>query len=582
MTRRLGVPLFALAVAGVVLGPMLRPGFPLRFDLVSVPEPALGRDAWGLGDGLPRAVPLDAVTALLARVLPDAWLTQLIALAALGLAGAGAARLVAGGSAGPTDPARSAGLPGELLAAFVAVWNPFVTEQLAIGHVPHLVAYGALPWVGLCSYRVGQTPSVTAWARATLVVAVGSITPGGGALCLLGCLAGLIAGGRWSRWGLATALTGVALQLPWVLAGIGATRSGQAGEAAGADAFALRSETGWGRIVDALGQGGMWNASALPESRFTGLARVSTVLFVVLGLTGLATVRRAGVPGRIFAAGAAVVGLTFLVAVLPVLPGGAGALTWAEDVVPGAGLLRDGHRWLAPLAIGTAVLSGFSLLGLPRGPATSYRAAAALFAGLVVVASLPDLGLGLAGRLRTWTYAPDYAGAARELDRAGAASCVLILPWSAFRDFGWTDHRTVLDPLPRMLAAPTVVTRALRVSGTLLPQEGRQARAVDAALADSRLSEAELRSAGIGWVVVERGTSGRLPELPRTLSRVSTGPGLTLYRLPRPAAAPAPGSARTALAATGFTSYFGSMVAAAMALALVTVRRILGTRSRDR
>ena len=68
-TRRDRTPwparLLALGIALVVTGPALGPGFVLLRDMVFVPRQDLDLDALGLSGGLPRAVPVDAVTALL-------------------------------------------------------------------------------------------------------------------------------------------------------------------------------------------------------------------------------------------------------------------------------------------------------------------------------------------------------------------------------------------------------------------------------------------------------------------------------------------------------------------------------------
>jgi hypothetical protein len=548
-------PVVSLATAVVVLGPMLLPGYPLRYDLVTVPRPVLGEDALGLGDRLPRAIPLDGATAALALVLPDAVVTQVLALLALTLAGWGAARLT---------PAR---LPGRLVAAFVALWNPFVLEQLAIGHVPHLFAYGALPWAALCGHRLarggGPGPGATplAWAGLVGAVGLGSLTPGGGVLCVVAALAGLLSGavggdaGRWRRVaaGLAPA---AALQLPWLVAGLlHPAAPGTAGADDGLSLFALRSETGWGRLVDALGLAGMWNAQSLPDSRGTVLARASTVLVVALALAGAPAVARLWRAGRrpeILAAGAAAA-LGYLIAVLPVLPGGSALLRVLVDAVPGAGLLRDGHRWLALPAVGVAVLAGLAVDGVARlhegggarlaGPQAAP--AAAVLVALLAVATMPDLAGGLLGRLQARHYPADWAAARAVLDRSDDRARVLVLPWSAFRRFPWTGPDPVLDPAPRLLPRQAVVSDALRVGDARVPEEGEGARAVAAALGDGELSDAELRALDVGWVLVERTTPGEPPGLPPDWRPAFAGPELELLRAPDPLpAAPRAGTVR--------------------------------------
>ena len=535
---------FALAVA--VLGPMLRPGSPLRYDLVSVPRPVLTPDALGLGDRLPRAVPLDAASWLLGQIL-GGWVSQGLALTALLLAGWGAARLVGG------RPGWSA---GRMVATVVAVCNPFVLEQLAIGHVPHLVSYGVLPWAALAGHRLasGRAPALPAAAGLSAVLLLGSLTPGGGLLCAGAALAGLLVGGR-RRGGrlVAGGLLVAIAQTPWLVAGLAhpGLRSGT-GPADRADVgqFAVRAETSAGRTVDVLGLGGMWNAAALPASRHTVLALLSTMLLIGLALIGLWVAVRDPARRPALVAGGVLAAAGYLIALLPVLPGGSALLARLVQSIPAAGLLRDGHRWLAWPAIGIAVLCGYATdrigaglagryqVGVPAAQVVLPAAAAVLLSGLVV-ATVPDLFGAVAGRLTARQYPADWATARTTLAAATDSSRLLVLPWQPFRRFDWTAAGTVLDPAPRYLPREAVVSDALRVGGRTLPEEGPLARQLAAALADDRLTEPELRSAAIGWVLIERGTPGRLPVLP-TVVPVLDGPDLQLSRLPGALPEPVP------------------------------------------
>lgn len=534
----------AAVVGAVVLGPALRPGYLLRYDLVSVPGPVLGDDALGVGDRLPRAVPWDAVVAVLARVLPDALVTQVLTLLALTAAGAGTARL-----------ARAAG-PGRWIALLVAVWNPFVLEQLAIGHVPHLLGYAAVPWVavgahGLLAGRAG------AWPTLAGACVAGSVTPGGGLLCVGTAAAVVVAGvcggalrGAPGRAGAAAALTAVltamVTQLPWVVAGrLHPALAAPPAEAV--DAFATRAETAAGVVVDVLGLGGLWAPGPLPASRTTWLALGSTVVLLGLAAAGLPGLRRevrrdpARGRGPLVVAGAALVAVGYLVALLPHLLGGRDVLLLLAQGVPGGGLLRDGHRWLAWPALGVAVLAGFGAAALAGAAGRRSRGAVPAVPVLVLVASAvvavaPDLALGLGGRLVPVTYPRDWARVRAALDAADPVAGpdrVLVLPWQPFRRFAWSGPAPVLDPAPRMLPRPALVDDALSVRGVRLPAEGAGARAVTADLADGVLTADELARLGVGWVLVERGTPGRLPVLPAAplVRAVVDGPDALLLQV---------------------------------------------------
>jgi hypothetical protein len=327
----------------------------------------------------------------------------------------------------------------------------------------------------------------------------------------------------------------------------------------------------------------MWNAQALPDSRGTVLAQASTVLvaaFVLGGLPGLARLWRAGHRPEV-TAGILAVATGYVVAVLPVLPGGSAVLRVLVEAVPGAGLLRDGHRWLALPAIGVAVLAGLAVDGLARwlerrlrpGSSTGTAAAVAVLAVCLTVATMPDLAGGLLGRLQARHYPADWAAARAVLDASDDRARVLVLPWQTFRRFPWAGPDTVLDPAPRLLPRQAVVSDALRVGDARVGEEGVGARAVAAALADGSLDDAELRALDVGWVLVERTTPGAVPRLPATWRPAYAGPELELLRAPDPLPAAPRATTARAVTVVGAQLLALSLLLAAAALAVRWARR---------
>src|SRR5689334_21068257 len=146
LTGEAPVMAWALALALLVLGPALGPGFLLVRDMVWVPDLALVSDALGLGSGLPRAVPSDAVVAVLDEVVPGMWLQKVVLVLALAGGGVGAARLL------DRDDER-AGLVVRLVAVTVYGWNALVAERLLMGAWPVLVGYAVLPWLLVAARR---------------------------------------------------------------------------------------------------------------------------------------------------------------------------------------------------------------------------------------------------------------------------------------------------------------------------------------------------------------------------------------------------------------------------------------------
>ena len=174
---------WACLLALLLLGPVLLPGLVLSYDMVWVPDLTLRPDFWGLGSGLPRAVPSDAVVAVLDQVLPGALLQKVVLVGSLVGAGLGADRLVRERS--------DAGVAARLAAVSVYQWSPFVAERLLIGHWPMLLCLAVLPWVLVAGGQwreAGRFP-----VRLLVLVPLGSLSASAGlatAVALLVAVAG--------------------------------------------------------------------------------------------------------------------------------------------------------------------------------------------------------------------------------------------------------------------------------------------------------------------------------------------------------------------------------------------------------
>lgn len=131
---------WSLVLTVAVLGPFLvSPGYLLFRDAVSTPRSFLTDSALGLSDAAARAVPQDALLAWVSTVVDGGVAVTALLVASLWAAGWGAARLVA--VVLPTS-----GTGARLVAATVAIWNPYVAERLLQGHWSLLAGYAALPW----------------------------------------------------------------------------------------------------------------------------------------------------------------------------------------------------------------------------------------------------------------------------------------------------------------------------------------------------------------------------------------------------------------------------------------------------
>ncbi len=471
--------LWGLLLALLVCAPLLRPGYVLTYDMVWVPHLDLDRlEVWGLGSALPRAVPSDAVVALLGSVVPGAVVQRFVLVAVFVVGAVGAARLV------PSVP-----LPARLVAATFYVWNPFVAERLVLGQWPLLVGYAALPWL------IGALWGDRArWGAVTLALAALALTPVGG---VLGLVAAWITGWRHGPLRLA-ALTG-AVNAPWIVAGLlssAATRS----DPAGAVAFAVQSDGPLGRLWSALSLGGIWNGDVVPATRDLW----TTALLVLVGWAVMALGVRFWPSddrvGRARLAALAAVGLAVAVAgwVLP------GLVQWWVESVPAGGLVRDGTRFLA-------LLAPFSAVALAHGAARILRSIPShptrrFVAGLLVflpLASLPDLAYGVSGRLDPVEYPSAWTEMREEISASDVTGDLLVLPFAPYRAPDFNEGRPVLDPAGRYFDRTSVVSDDLVVSGLTIRGEDPRVDDIIGVLSSGRVDPDLLRQRGVGLVLVD-------------------------------------------------------------------------------
>lgn len=475
---REGIVLQWSALLALLVGlPWFRPGYVLSYDMVWVPRLALDRsDLWGLGSALPRAVPSDALVAVLGAGLDAQLVQRLVLLGALVLAGVGGARLVPG-----------LGTAGRLAAATLAVWNPYVLERLAIGQWPMLLGYAGVLWLLAEGRRDDPRPRVV-----VLALAGTALTPAGG---LMGLAAGLLAGRRLGA--ARVVLLAAVLNAPWVVASV--LRGGVDADPLGVAAFALRAEGSLGHVGTALSLGGIWNADVVPDGRGTGLSLVLTAVLWAVALVGLATLARRDRTTLAVLGPTAVVGLAVALA-------GWAAPDALEELVGrfgAAALLRDGSRYLALVA--PLLVAGFAVgtdVAVVAAARRRLAAVPAVVGVLLPLALLPALANGIGGRLEPVRYPAAWETARDLVARSDARGDLLVLPFTAYRAPAWNDGRPVLDPAGRYFDRTTVTDDRLVVRGRTVAGEDPRAAQVRRALRSRDVPRA-LARLGIGLVVLD-------------------------------------------------------------------------------
>ena len=485
MSRNRSGFLLGVALALLLLAPLLGQGVVLSRDMVFVDGIPLGRQLLGV-EGVPRAVPSDLVVALGSRLLGAGLFQDLVLVALVVVAVWGAVRLA------PTRSTLAACAAGTAYG-----WAPYLHERLLLGQWALLLGWAVLPWAVAAArdWRDGLPgrPAV-AWLS---VAALG----GASAVLLVGLV--LVVCGRPVRALLAT----LVLSLPWVVPSLlGAVA---AGDPDGVAAFAARSDTSLGVVGSLLTGGGVWAPAAVPPGRSAGV-----VVGVALLVAAAAGARH--LPRRWVVAG----GLGLLLSLLGHVAGG--LLRWAVVNVPATGLLRDGQKWLAPFVLLVALGLAVAVDRLPR--------AALLLAVLAPLAALPGAAWAEGGRLQASSVPGDWQQVTQQ-----ARGEVLVLPWTLYRAFPWNGHRTVLDPATKLLRRP-VVNDDLPLTRGDVAGEDPLARRLNLAVGSGGALLPDLQAHGVDQVLVERTTrgydAGTAERQTRGLRLVAQTAELALYDVP--------------------------------------------------
>ncbi|PPJ32712.1 hypothetical protein C5E45_20895 [Nocardia nova] len=602
-------------------------------DGVSTPRSYATDAALGLGDAAPRAVPQDGLLAALSVVVDGGIVVKAIMVLALTAAGWGAARL--------TRTLLRASLAPQLVAATVAIWNPYVAERLLQGHWSLLAGYAALPWTVVLTQRIragsarmplGDAPEhagavdhrprrgpLGPWLMLGGVLAAAGLTPTGS---LLAGLVAVLTVGRRNLVG--TVALWLISASPWLVATVLSGSGAEPSDPAGVAAFAARAEPGLGTLGSLAGLGGIWNGEAVPDSRTTLFAVLSTLVLLAIVVSGVRAVAARGERSTRRTRRM----LLVLAAVCILLPA-LGATGWGIAIgesliarIPGAGLLRDTQKYVAlamPAYALCAAAGCHALAALGRrhtawptkhaapqeatthtrspaaapqarpaadadqpstsgsgpvqnDPGASQPLTALLFIAALIL-TLPDLAWGVGGALRPVHYPPAWQRVAAVVDGPGD---VAVLPAGMFRVFPYSGRVPVLDPAPRMLRSDVLQTGVLPVRGRVVAGEGARAQRVENLLLRGA-APADLAAQGIGWILVEHRTPGAVGDAKTTLSRlqpVYSDADLTLYRVP---------GARDVAGATA-TDRTAAIVAHALwaALLLAGLAAVLADRRRRR
>ena len=476
-----------LLLSAVILGPALKPGFLLSYDMVFVPQLSFSERTLGVDGSVPRAVPNDAVVALLSLIFPGHVVQKLVLISIFVGLGAGMGLVLKK-------------FPAIVVATVVGLWNPWVAQRLEVGHWGFLLGYAVLPWVIWAGLRVrNQTPG--SFGVLGVIMIIGALTGSTGTILMLLVLAGVLLGPvsrEWKGfvWGTTiAALVSATWWWPFLRA------APQSADPSGVTAFAARADTPWGVIVSVATGGGSWNQSSWYPERASWV--LTAIAFVLVIAAVFALFReshlREGLKGVVVVA---IVSL--LVATMSALPGGRELFTLLVANVPGAGLLRDSQKLAGPWMIAVALGAGILVQNYVDADAVRARGVSwfGLVAGVLVpVILLPSLAWGSQNSWQSVDYPEQKITLAEKIDEAEAGS-VAIFPWIQYRRFEWNNNRIVLDPWNRLLAKDVIVNDSLPLRDGTIAGEDPRAQEITRLLMSEKLLVPGLRALGVRHIIV--------------------------------------------------------------------------------
>lgn len=521
--------LVGLCCALLALGPAIKPGYLLFYDMVFVPHLDLNERTLGTDGSVPRAVPGDLVVALLSQLAPG-WVVQKTLLVLV----------FVGSAAGAAGFFRSR--VGAVAAAVAAAWNPYVGERLAIGHWSFLLGYACLPFLlrAAIDHRRDEPSGRSRLLLWTFLTALtGSTGAVVGLLVMLAALftpAGLDTFAQRARRAVIPIVFFVVANSAWWFPFLFLAPR-DAADPAGVSAFMSRSDTPLGTLLSLVTGGGIWNRGVWFADRASLLVAIAATAAVVGCVVVTVRTIGAGDVRSLHVRAALVSGVVGLVtAGASALPGGRSLVAWVVTTVPGGGLLRDSQKFVAPWMLFVALASGVTAQWLmtrvaSAGATRLARATAAVVMVVWPVATFPGLAFGAGGRWAAVDYPQTFESMSERINRLPQGR-LAVLPWNLYRRYAWNGHVVTLDPWQRLVEREVVVNDDLPLSGKTVRGESPDSALVGAAIRDRRPLAAVLAQVKVRWVLAQT-DQPRIPNADLTgLRLVASVDNLRLYEVP--------------------------------------------------
>jgi hypothetical protein len=469
-----------LLLTGVIMLPLLLPGYIFMLDMVFTPDLRM-----------PETISNDylwhALLFLFDLALPSQLIQKVILVAIPLLATVGMHRLIEH----LTQPAPKAEKRlnqhlswywATYLASIFYAVNPFTYSRVMAGQYAVLLGYALLPFFvrALLVFMAQPSRRSLAWvvgiALITSIISIHTV----GMLILITLVAGGV--GVWQLRGRKEALKGYLLLgltgigifiatssywlIPLATGNDETAQTIQQFDKSHSEAFATAGDNIVIQIINVLKLQGFWldghEHYVLPQDRLPGWGTIRLIVWALIGYGFVACWRHA----RRLAIGLAALGVLAVTLAVGI----------PENLLTNLGY-REPHKFAALLALVFAVLIAFGsaqllhrMRQLPRGAETKYGVTAGALL-LVVILFTPTMYWGFGGQLKARQYPDDWQRMNQLLSKQPGEGHVLFLPWHQYMSFDFAG-RIIANPTEQYFDKSIIASHDPEI-GNIKPEADR-------------------------------------------------------------------------------------------------------------
>lgn len=473
---------FFVAVAVMLLWPLLSPGFILTLDMIFTPNIPLP-------DHVTSSYLFYFTLHILNGFLPADLLQKIILLLLLSGSGIGMYRLVKYLTKQPN-------MTAAIIAGLVYMVNPFVYSRLMAGQFAVLLGYACLPFFIKSFFYLIEKPTTrnvvytAAWLTAIGILSIHTL-----ALCAVVMVVGLIVVGIHRKNIATIALASATAVMMFFVASFywllplvaGGSSTAQAIRGFGGTdqaAFATVGGSVWEQLINIAGLQGFWADATelyvLPQQVLPSWPLITLAVWVLVGY-GYIRLRRQ----LTHTMNLSIITLAALVAAVLATT----LLSSLFSALPLAMGMREPHKFVGLVAVVFAICIGWSLAAIIAYIGRLYKnkyvtAAITMCALLVPFAWTPTMLGGMHGQLQPRAYPAEWFAANDFLNADKSNFKTLFLPWHGYQRFDFSG-RIIMNPADRFFDKPMLVSNELEfrsaaptfpdqtktyITKTLLPQ----------------------------------------------------------------------------------------------------------------